>query len=88
MKPSRQLYATLNKQAWVPQDLKNKMLNQPMNHWMIDPTLKPWDVYDSWKKNIPIIDEETKFLKFFAIIFGSLNVMIWIRVKIEKIYSF
>jgi hypothetical protein len=41
MEPNRQLYVTPSKQAWVPQDLKNKMLKQPMNHQMISLAPKP-----------------------------------------------
>ncbi len=53
MEPNRWVYVTLGKQAWAPQDLKNKMLKQPMNHWMIGSALKPWDVYNSWKNKHP-----------------------------------
>jgi hypothetical protein len=48
MKPIKQLYATPSKQAWVPQDLKNKVLKQPVNHQMIGLALKPKDVYNSF----------------------------------------
>jgi hypothetical protein len=41
MEPNKQLYATPSTQAWVPQDLKNKMLKQPMNHRMISLAPKP-----------------------------------------------
>jgi len=41
MEPNRRLYATPNKQAWVPQDLRNKMLKQHVNHRMIGLALKP-----------------------------------------------
>jgi hypothetical protein len=34
-------------------------------------------------KNIPKIDEETK-IPFFAVFFGSLDVLIWIRIQIGK----
>ncbi len=53
-----------------------------MNRQMIGPTLKPQNVYNI-KKKIQTIDEETK-IPFFAIIFGSLKVLIWIRVEIGK----
>ncbi len=45
-----------------------------MNRQMIGPTLKPQNVYNI-KKKIQTIDEETK-IPFFAIIFGSLKVLI------------
>ncbi len=35
------------------------------------------------KKDVPIIDEETK-IPFFSLIFCSLNILIWIRVEVEK----
>ncbi len=35
------------------------------------------------KKDIPKIDEETK-IPFFAVFFGSLDVLIWIRIQIGK----
>jgi hypothetical protein len=35
MEPSRRLYATPSRRAWVPQDLRNKMIKQHVNHWMI-----------------------------------------------------
>jgi hypothetical protein len=76
MKPGKQLYATPSKQAWVPQYLKNKVLKQPMNRQMIGLALKSKDVYNSKKKkNIPAIEGETK-MPFFAVIFGSLDVLI------------
>jgi hypothetical protein len=50
---------------------------------MIGLALKPWNIYDSPKKNILTIEEETK-IPFFAIIFGSLDILIWIRVKVEQ----
>jgi hypothetical protein len=37
----------------MPQDLKNKVLKQPMTPLMIGPTLKPQYVYDSWEKRGP-----------------------------------
>jgi len=63
------------------------MLKQPMNHWMIGLALKPWDVYDSWKKRRPTIEIETK-IPFFVVIFGSLDVLIWIRVEVEQRFCF
>jgi hypothetical protein len=50
MKPSRQVYATPGKRTWVPQDLRNKVLKQLVNHQMIGLALKPRNVYNSWKK--------------------------------------
>jgi hypothetical protein len=87
MKGNRRLYASLNKRTWVPQDLRNKMLKQPVNHWMIGLALKPWDVYDSWKKRHPTIEIETK-IPFFVVIFGSLDVLIWIKAKVEHRFCF
>jgi hypothetical protein len=63
------------------------MLKQHVNHWMIGLTLKPWDVYDSWKKRRPTIEIETK-IPFFAVIFGSLDVLIWIKVEVEQRFYF
>jgi len=34
----------------VPQDLRNKILKQLVNHQMKGPTLKPRDVYNSQKE--------------------------------------
>jgi hypothetical protein len=48
--PRQRLYATLGRQAWVPQELKNKVLKQLVNHRMIGPTPKPQDMNDSRKK--------------------------------------
>jgi hypothetical protein len=42
---------------------------------MINLALKPQYVYNSRKNDIPKIDEETR-IPFFAIIFGSLDVLI------------
>ncbi len=56
MKPSRWLYATLGRWTWVPQDLKNKVLKQPLNRQMKGPAQKPQDVYDTQKKDVPTID--------------------------------
>jgi len=50
LKPQRWFYATLGKQAWLPQDLRNKILKPSVNCQMIGLTPKPQDVYDSWKK--------------------------------------
>ncbi len=36
--------------VWLPQDLKNKVLNHLVNCQMIRPTPKPRNMYDSWKK--------------------------------------
>jgi hypothetical protein len=35
------------------------------------------------KKDVPTIDEETK-IPFFSLIFYSLDILIWIRVEVEK----
>jgi hypothetical protein len=40
----------------VPQDLKNKVLKQPLNRQMKGPAQKPQDVYDTQKKDVPTID--------------------------------
>jgi hypothetical protein len=50
---------------------------------MISLALKPWDVYNCRKKDVPKIDEETK-IPFFVLIFGSLDILIWIRVQNGK----
>ncbi len=64
------------------------MLKQLMNRQMIGPALKPWDVYNSWKKkDIPTIEEETK-IPFFVVINGSLEVLIWIMAKVEQKFYF
>ncbi len=49
--------------------------------------LKPRDVYNSRKKDIPTIEEETK-IPFFVVIFGSLDILIWIRAKVEQKFYF
>jgi hypothetical protein len=67
----------------MPKDLKNKVFKQPMNHRMIGPTLKPQVVNDNRKKDLQTIDEETK-IPSFAIICGSLGILIRIRVEVEK----
>jgi hypothetical protein len=54
---------------------------------MIGLALKPWDVYGSRKKRRPTIEIETK-IPFFAIIFGSLDVLIWNKVEVEQIFFF
>jgi hypothetical protein len=53
----------------MPQDLKNKMLKQPMNHQMIGLALKPRDVYDSWKKRSQQLKKKPKyhFLQLFFV---------------------
>jgi hypothetical protein len=71
----------------MPQDLKSKMLKQPLNHWMIGLALKPWDVYDRWKKRRPTIEIKTK-IPFFIVIFSSLNVLIWIKAEVEHRFFF
>ncbi len=40
-KPKQRLYATLGKQAWVPRHERNKVLQLPMNRWMIGLSPKP-----------------------------------------------
>jgi hypothetical protein len=47
MEPTRQLYASLGGRGWVPQNLRNKMLKQLVNHWMIGLAPKPQVVYNS-----------------------------------------
>jgi hypothetical protein len=49
---------------------------------MIGPAPKPQNMYDSWKNDVSIIDELTKF-RFFAINYGSMDVLIWIKVEVE-----
>jgi hypothetical protein len=51
------------------------MLKQPMNCSLKGHALKPRNVYNSRKKDVPTIEEETK-IPFFAVIFGSLDVLI------------
>ncbi len=50
---------------------------------MIGLALKPWDVYTNWGKKIPKNERETK-IPFFIVIFGSLDILIWIKAKIGK----
>ncbi len=50
---------------------------------MIGLALKQQDVYDNRKKNVPTIDEKT-IIPLFGVIFGSLDVLIWIKAKIGK----
>jgi hypothetical protein len=54
---------------------------------MICFTLKPWNVYDSKKKDVLTIEEETK-IPFFVVINGSLEVLIWIMAKVEQKFYF
>ncbi len=70
LSPNKQLYATLNMRAWVPQDLKKKVLKQTMNHRMISLALKPQDVYDVKKKDVPTIwkNQNTIFCSKFLFI--------------------
>jgi hypothetical protein len=42
---------------------------------MISPALKPGDVYDNWKKDIPKTEREIK-IPLFAIICGSIDFLI------------
>jgi hypothetical protein len=74
MEPSRRLYATLGKRAQVPQEFRNKVIKQLVNHQMIGPTPKPQDVYDNNKKRHPTIGGKKKSL--FAIICGSIYFLI------------
>ncbi len=67
----------------MPQDLRSKVLKQLLNLWMIGLALKQQDVYDNRKKNVPTIDEKT-IIPLFGVIFGSLDVLIWIKAKIGK----
>ncbi len=80
--PNRWLYAPPSRWAWVPQDLKHKMLKQLMNHWMIGLAPKLRFVYNSWKKDVPTTKQESK-IPFFAVICGSIDFLIWIKVEIE-----
>jgi hypothetical protein len=41
MKPIKQLYAILGRQAWVPQEFRNKVLKHLVNCQMVRPALKP-----------------------------------------------
>jgi hypothetical protein len=74
----------------MPQDLKDKMLKQSMNHWMIGLALKPWDVYDSWKKRCPNnwIKNQNTILYNNFLIFSSWDVLIWIKAKVEQRFCF
>jgi alpha-L-arabinofuranosidase len=47
MKLKKRFYAIIGKQAWVPQELRNKVLNHPVNRQMIGWTLKPLEAYNS-----------------------------------------
>jgi hypothetical protein len=82
MEPNRQLYVTLGRQVWVPQDLRNKVLNQPVNHWMIGQPQNHEMFTIVKKRNVPTIEWETK-IPFFAIICGSIDFLIWIKTKVE-----
>ncbi len=83
MEHSRQHYATPSMWAWVPQDFRNKVIKQPMNRQIIGPALKPQNVYDNRKKDVPTIERETK-IPLLAIICGSINFLIWIKVEVEQ----
>jgi hypothetical protein len=50
MKPQRRLYVILSKQTYVPLEFKNKVLKHSMNHRMIGPAPKQWDLYNSQKQ--------------------------------------
>ncbi len=82
MEPSKWLYATIGRQPWVPQDLNNKVIKQSMNRQMIGSPPKPRDVYNSRKKNVPTIEWKTK-IPILAVIYGSIDFLIWITVEIE-----
>jgi hypothetical protein len=49
---------------------------------MIGSTSKPWDVYDSRKKDVPTNEGETE-IPFFVIICGWIDFFIWIKAKVE-----
>ncbi len=59
MKPQKWPYVTSSKQAWVPQEFKNKVLKHLLNNRMIRLAVKPWNMYDNkkqqhvdkWRKN-------------------------------------
>jgi hypothetical protein len=42
---------------------------------MVGLVLKPRDVYNSWEKKFPTIDEETE-IPLFVVFYGSLKVLI------------
>jgi hypothetical protein len=46
-----------------------------MNRQIIGPALKPQNVYDNRKKDVPTIERETK-IPLLAIICGSINFLI------------
>jgi hypothetical protein len=50
LKPQRWFYATESKQAWLPQDLKNKVLKPSVNRRIIGLALRPQNVYDNQKR--------------------------------------
>ncbi len=50
MKPWRWLFATLRWWTWVPLEIKNKVLKQPVNRRMIALAPKQQDMYDNKKR--------------------------------------
>jgi hypothetical protein len=76
MKPKRWLYATPSMRAWVPQELKNKVLNHSVNRWMIRlaPKLRRMIVENN---NVSRIDGRTK-TQNFALNCNVIHMLIWI----------
>ncbi len=77
MKPWRWLFATLRWRTWVPPKIRNKVLKQYVNHWMIGLAPKQQDIYDNKKKLKT--DQATK-IQSFPLHYGSKDL-------INKIYS-
>ncbi len=50
---------------------------------IISLTLKPWNVSNSRKKYVPIIEGETK-IPFLVVICGLMDFYIWIKAKVER----
>jgi hypothetical protein len=91
MKPPKWLYATQGTWAWVPPELRNKVLKPQVNRQMIRPTPKPWKVYDSRKQRC-VENEGGSKSPLFALNYDSIHVITWIFIQNiwfqKEIFSF
>ncbi len=72
MKPQRWFYATLGRRAWLPQDLKNKVLKPLVNRRMIV------------KRDDKSTTEGGRRIQLLAINCGIMEVLKWILVKVNN----
>ncbi len=80
MKPRRWLYLIPRRQVWVWQELRKKVLKQPVNHRMIGLAPKPRNMYNNNKNDKSQIEWKTKIL-FFTLICSTIDVWRWIFVQ-------